>query len=129
MCLADSPESYNASPGKEFLKNVHAAWDDIHYIDGYPGQFACLARRKSNDWFVAGINAGKARTLCIDLDFIKPGTYSVKLYKDAESGNKIAVEQLTVKTSDGLKISMPPNGGFAVMFPSSRCIEGKTGHK
>ena len=119
MCLADSPESYNANPAKKFLKDVHAAWDDIHFIDGYPGQFVCLARRKGNDWFVAGINAGKARTLLIDLDFIKPGTYPVKLYKDAKTSSEIAVEQLNVKTSDGLKITMRQNGGFAVMFPSA----------
>ena len=68
-------------------------------------------------WTV-GSNAGEARTLLIDLDFIKPGTYSVKLYKDAKSSNDITVEQLTVKTSDGLKVSMLPNGGFAVMFQS-----------
>lgn len=119
MCLADSPESYNANPAKQFLKDVHAAWDDIHFIDGYPGRFVCLARRKGNDWFVAGINTGKARTLLIDLDFIKPGTYPVRLYKDAKTSSEIAVEQLNVKTSDGLKITMRQNGGFAVMFTSA----------
>ena len=126
QCISDSPQSYNASPGKQFLKQVHAAWDDIHFIDGYPGRFVCLARRKGREWFVAGISAQGPRELTVPLDFIEPGTYSVKLYRDSADGKEIAVEQLTVKTTEGLKIPMAANGGFAVRFQSSpRVLFGK----
>jgi len=119
QCLADSPESYNASPARKFLTEVHAAWDDIHFIDGYPGRFVCLARRKGSDWFIAAINSDTARKLAVPLDFLKAGKYSVTLYRDDSEGKQLVAENLTVNTAAILTIDMPANGGFAVRFPNS----------
>lgn len=119
QCLSDSPESYNASPAKPFLKEVHAAWDDIHFIDGYPGKFTCLARRKGNDWFIAAINSEKARKIAVPLDFLKRGTYSVTLYKDSDEGKGIAVENVTLDSSQPFEISVAANGGFCMRVTNS----------
>ena len=116
QCLADSPESYAKSPAAPFLRQVPAAWDDIHFIDGYPGKFVCLARRKGRDWFLAAINAAQPRRLTVPLDFLEPHDYSVKLYKDSADGKSITVEQLTVNPTKPLQIPLPPNGGLAVRF-------------
>ncbi len=117
--IADKPEAYAASPGKPFLKEVPAAWDDIHFIDGYPGEFVCLARRKGNDWFVAAINAEKERTIKAPLDFLKPDKYSAKLYCDDEAAKDIAVKEITLDTAQALAIAVPANGGFAVRIADS----------
>jgi alpha-glucosidase len=119
QCIADSLASYNASLGKPFLKEVPAAWDDIHFIDGQPDEFVCLARLKGNDWYIAAINAGTARTLTIPLKFLKQGTYSVTLYKDDAQAKDIAVENITVDTSKPFEISIPANGGFCTKIPNS----------
>jgi len=29
-------------------------WDDVQFIDGYPGKFIVLARRAGNKWYIAG---------------------------------------------------------------------------
>ena len=81
--MSVSPESMKDNPAKPFLKNIPSAWDDIRFIDGYPGEFAVLARRKGTDWWVVGINAGKAREVSIPLNFLKLGSYTAKLYHDA----------------------------------------------
>jgi alpha-glucosidase len=117
--ISDAPGAYAASPGKLFLKQVHAAWDDIHFIDGFPGEFVCLARRKGNDWFIAAINAETARTVTIPLDFLKQGTYSIKLYKDNCEGKGIAVEDLTLDTSKPLEVYLPSNSGFCTRIANS----------
>ena len=41
----------------DFLREVPTTWDDVRYIDGYPGKYAVVARRKGAKWYVAAINA------------------------------------------------------------------------
>jgi alpha-glucosidase len=51
-----------------FLKKVPVVWDDIKFIDGFPGQFVVIARRAGSTWYVAGINADRQpRKVKIDL--------------------------------------------------------------
>ena len=116
QCLADSPESFRSNPGTPFLKNLPAAWDDIHFIEGFPREYCVLARRKGSAWYVAGINEATPRDLLIPLDFLKRGAWSVALYRDGADGRKLVVENIQVNSRDGMKIHLPPNGGFAVKF-------------
>jgi len=43
----------------DFLRDVPTTWDDIRYIDGYPGKYAVVARRKGGKWYVSAINAAE----------------------------------------------------------------------
>ena len=44
----------------DFLRGVPTTWDDIRYIDGYPGKYAVIARKKAGKWYIAAINADEA---------------------------------------------------------------------
>ncbi len=92
QCLSVSPESMKNNPARGFLKGIPSAWDDIHFVDGYPGEFVVLARRKGEDWWLVGINAGTAREVSIPLDFLKPGTYHTKLYHDGPASRKVGLD-------------------------------------
>ena len=85
QCMSVSPESMKNNPAKAFLKRLPSAWDDIHFVAGRPDEFAVLARRKGRDWWLAGINAGTPREVRVPLDFLKPGSYRVKLFRDGPS--------------------------------------------
>jgi len=118
--FADKPEAYNACVGKSFLQKVPSAWDDIRFIDGYPGESAVFARRKGNDWYVAGISALAAKTLTISLIFLKPGSYTVDLYKDSTATARTMVKQtVTVSASNPLSVWVNTNGGFCCKIPGS----------
>ena len=56
--LADRPESYLSQPAQvqDFLSTLPAVWDETRFVSGYPGEYAVLARRSGDRWFVAGIN-------------------------------------------------------------------------
>ena len=56
--LADKPESFLQQPKEvqDFLGSLPAAWDETRFVAGYPGEFAVMARRCGNTWYVAGIN-------------------------------------------------------------------------
>ncbi len=118
--FADNPTAYNASVGNAFLKTVPSAWDDIHFIDGAPGETMVLARRKGNDWYVAGIIAGAAKNIAVPLDFIKAGSYAVDLYKDSSgSARAMAKQTTTVQSGTPLTVSLNANGGFVFKIPAA----------
>jgi alpha-glucosidase len=113
QCFADTPEAYSSSPGKNFLKLVPAHWDDIHFIDGYPGKFVCLARRKDKNWFICGINADETRNFMIPLSFLKEGTYKAIHYKDGSNG-RISVDEITIQSDKLFQTTVAPHGGFCI---------------
>ena len=121
MHFADKPEAYNACIGKPFLQVVPVAWDDIHFIDGNPGESFIVARRKGNDWYVAGIFAGAAQTVNIPISFLKTGSYTVDLYKDSTGGTKYTMtkQTITINTSTPLSVWIKANGGFCCRIPNS----------
>jgi hypothetical protein len=118
QCLCISPEAAKKHPEvMAFLKGVPSAWDDTRLIAGHPGQFAVVARRQGNDWWIAGINAGTAREVTVKLDFLKAGNYPVTLYRDAGTDpdpmkTRVMAEPIELDTAKPLVIPVPANGGF-----------------
>lgn len=115
--MADRPEAYLNSPAREILQQLESAWDETQFIDGYPGEYICLARRKGNQWFVAAINAGKARTLSIPLDFTGMKDDSVTVYEDHPETPMTTLRVSRKKVEAGmLDLELIPNGGFCMTF-------------
>jgi hypothetical protein len=102
-----------AFKGVEFLKKVPANWDETRFLDGYPETHAVFARRKGNDWFVAGITNGP-RTATVALSFLPPRkAYAATTYRDGEAKSDLVVEEKTVSSTDTMKVDMLQSGGFA----------------
>lgn len=116
----DKPEIYKQSKWKDFLAQVPTDWDDVHFIDGYPGDFVCLARRYQNDWYVAAINNGEAKSIKVPLDFVKEGNYRTVLYHDeSDRSQKMQVSPMSISTSNAPEINVEDNGGFAFVLKNS----------
>ncbi len=118
MVMADRPKAYLNSPAKEILKKMESAWDETRFIDGYPGDFACLARRKADKWFIAAINSGQERTVDIPLNFIREGDHTIDIYEDkpGEEMTNLRVRNETVTSGDTLFVTMMANGGFCTII-------------
>ena len=97
----------------DFMKNVPTTWDDVRFIDGYPGKYVVLARRHGNDWYYAGVSADKTPVkLTVELPEEMRGA-SFSLYSD----NKDLVGSKTDCKPDKkgkVKITIPANGGFVI---------------
>ena len=97
----------------DFMKNVPTLWDEVKFIDGYPGKYVIMARRNGDKWFVVGINA-QEQTLEteIDLAMFNPGDV-VKCYTDDE---KLcgSVSDVKIRKNRKIKVSIPCNGGFVL---------------
>ena len=113
ICMADKPEEFRKCPAKELLQNLHAAWDDIHFIDGYPGEFCCLARRKGEDWFIAAINSEISREIEINFKFLSENNYDATIYTD-DGKDGLLINDFFVLKSNAMTFSLARNGGFVI---------------
>lgn len=110
--ICDVPEAYLNSVAKPFLEQLYATWDETKFLDGYPGEYCCMARRKGNKWFVAGINSADARTVAILLPFAN--NTEVDVYTDlSDELNNLGIVNKQLSADKPFKIEMKKNGGFA----------------
>lgn len=112
---AEIPEGMAKAPAyvRDFLKVVPSIWDDVKFIDGYPGKYVVLARRSGNTWYVAGINAEKqSRTIKLDLNQLsaRGGT----LITDGSGGNLSFVRHAVDATTKPIELTIAPRGGFVL---------------
>ena len=118
--MADRPEGYYSLPEEiiAILKMLPAAWDDTKFVFGYPGKNAALARRKGENWYVAGISSELRETeKTVSLDFLKPGTeYQLKLVQDGEHDKIFKISDGKVTSEDTLNVKLLRRGGFTAIL-------------
>ena len=112
--ICDKPEVLLNSVAKDFLSQLKSVWDETIFLAGYPGEYACLARRNGDAWFIAGINSGDSRTVSLNLPFDYTG--KVNVYNDLSHDlNSLGIVECSVSREKPLKITMQKNGGFAII--------------
>ena len=113
--FAMAPNNLTDAPAwaVDFMKQVPTTWDEVRFIDGYPGKYIIMARRSGNKWFVVGINAEKEplkKTITLPM-FEKNSTIS--LYSDDAQLNG-SMKQLKQNKQQKLAVVIPQNGGLVV---------------
>jgi alpha-glucosidase len=100
---------------REFMKSVPVVWDDVKFIDGFPGQFVVIARRAGKTWYVAGINADRQpRKVKIDLKALGV-TKQGALITDGIDFLGFKSETFPLeKGATADDITMRPRGGFVL---------------
>ena len=97
----------------DFLKEVPTTWDEVRFIDGYPGKYVVLARRSGGKWYVAAINADKdVKKLQVDLSFL--GDKGVKWYGDDKNGQP-QLEEKKLKVGKLTSLAVAPQGGVVIV--------------
>lgn len=113
--FALAPDNLTNAPAWaiEFMKNVPSLWDEVRFIDGYPGKYVILARRSGEKWYVAGIN-GKSEPLKtkVKLPMISAGS-EVRMYSD-DDRLKGKVTSIKLNKNQELDIAIPSNGGLLI---------------
>ena len=96
----------------DLLRSLPPTWDDIRWIDGFPGIYIVLARRSGSQWFIAGINGqDQPQEVTCDLNFIgQPG--QAKLIQDNSDGKGLTYRELDQIENNTLKLSLLPHAGF-----------------
>ena len=137
--FAMTPENLTDAPAwaVDFMKGVPTQWDEVKFIDGYPGQYVILARRHGDKWYYAGINASaEARTIDLDLpagdftlyaDTVDPAVAKAarKLHgrkapltlepRETKADTFIGARETRAHKGGSVKVTIPCNGGFVIV--------------
>lgn len=98
----------------DFMKNVPTKWDDVKFIEGYPGKYVILARRTGDKWFIVGINGQKDQTVKarLNLDMFQAGDMLNFYSDDAQLNGSLKEVKLNKKRQ--MDITIPYNGAVVI---------------
>ena len=118
---AETPEGMTHVPeyAKDFLRKLPNSWDDIKFLDGYPGKLYVVARKAGNKWYVAGINGEDVeKNLTLDLSFLKNKKATIIVSSDNPTGDEPSFDQktITVPATGKMEITLKKNDGFIAVF-------------
>jgi alpha-glucosidase len=118
--VSDTPKAYEDQPAFEFIRHSPATWDETKVLNGFPGEFITMARRKGDEWFLGSMTNWNERELEVPLTFLGAGRYTAEIYADAPDAGQypksVSIRKETVDRNSKLSIHMGPGGGFAVRF-------------
>ena len=113
---AESPAGISLMPDyvKTFLADLPTYWDDVKFIDGYPGKYLVVARRSGARWYVAGINGENTeKVLSLDLSFL--GNKKGRIISDADEPRTFTNKETTLDAGR-TTVTMKPQGGFVIVW-------------
>ena len=119
--LADNPTLYYRNPEcTGFIARVPVTWDETKALAAEIGQYAVVAKRKADKWFIGGITNGNQRELELNLDFLESGRkYKMTVIEDGPNAGRQAMDYryriADVKKGDKVNIKMARNGGWAAV--------------
>lgn len=97
-----------------FMKEVPTTWDEVRFLEGYPGKYAVLARRKGTKWYIAGVNAQKETlNLKLKLPMLVSGASLTCYFDDDKLNGK--VKTIKYKSNQEVEIKIPSNGGMLLI--------------
>lgn len=122
--LADNPTLYYRNEDcTRFITQVPVTWDETIALEAKAGEYAIVAKRKGDKWYIGGItnNGEKQREFTVKLDFLnKNRSYQMTSFEDGINAGRQAMDyrckSSQVKAGDLLTVKMVRNGGFAAVI-------------
>jgi alpha-glucosidase len=118
--ISDAPSAYADQPSFKFIKDVPTAWDETRVLNGMPGEFVTIVRRKGREWYLGSLTNWTARDLDVPLSFLGSGKFRAEFYEDAADAGKnpthVLIRQQNVKGSDTITLHLASGGGCAIRF-------------
>lgn len=135
MYWYDKPSDSQDEPELKFFDDIYTTWDDTRVLQGEPGEFITVARRKGEEWFVGSITGNEARTLPVALDFLPEGkNYTAEIYTDGDKSvktrTKVKVSAYRVNRKTVLNFNLKASGGAAVrLVPENGTVKSVKNYK
>jgi alpha-glucosidase len=112
------------TPELAFFDRLPTVWDDTKVLEGYPGKYITVARRKGSSWFIGCLNGKEEREFRIDLSFLPEGKrYQAVIYyddPDRKTLTKVGISKITVNSKSVIKRDVLPENGLAIcLLPRS----------
>jgi len=116
---AEIPEGMAKTPDyvQDFMRHVPRIWDDVKFLDGFPGKYVIVARQGDGHWYLAGINAEKTdKVLKLSLASLPVKGHGT-LITDGDGGNlSFRKQDVDISSSKTLDITLKGRGGFVAVL-------------
>lgn len=103
-----------------FFADVPTIWDDTRVIDGYPGKYVSIARKKGDKWYLGSLAGSGIYNLSLTLDFLNENTtYNAKIFYDDKSLNtrtNVNIREIEVTNGSVLEQKILKQNGLAVIL-------------
>lgn len=115
--LCDNPTNYMKEPESlSFMATVPTTFSETVALDGKVSEYAALARRKGDTWYVGAITNWNERELNLNLSFLGEGQFEAEIFQDGINADREGTDyKRIVKRVSGnekLKIKLAPGGGW-----------------
>lgn len=119
--LADNPTVYmREKECTDFITSIPTTFDETVALDGKVGEYAALAHKKANVWYVGTMTNWDARELILDFSFLESGVYEAVVFKDGLNADRDATdykrEIVRIKAGDKITIKLSNGGGWAAIL-------------
>ncbi|UZR94064.1 glycoside hydrolase family 97 protein [Chondrinema litorale] len=117
--LSDAPTAYEKEPKVlDIIADIPTTWDDTQAIGGKVGEFAIIARKKGDAWYVGGITNWEARKVAVNFFFLTENSYDATILSDMDDsktdGTKYQITKDEIKPFDRRELQLAPGGGFFI---------------
>jgi alpha-glucosidase len=115
--LSDNPTIYmKEQECTDFITQIPTTYDETVALDGKVGEFAALARKKGDTWYVGAMSNWDPHELTLDFSFLENGVYEAVVFKDGINADREATdykrEIIKISSGDKLTIKLAPGGGW-----------------
>ena len=129
--LADNPTLYYRNEDcTRFITSVPVTWDETVALEAKAGEYAIIAKRKGDKWFIGGMtnNGQTEREFAVKLDFLKKDrAYQMTSFEDGINAGRQAMDyrckSSQVKNGDVLTVNQRVLGSSPRGRAKKRCIE------
>ena len=115
---ADARNVIGDEPELEFFDRCPTVWDDTRVLHGRIGEYAVIARRSGDNWFLGAMNSDEPRSLDVPLQFLDTDKkYVAHIYSDDPTvltRTHVRIEQRIIDRSATLKMALPARGGQTI---------------
>ncbi|WP_442590024.1 glycoside hydrolase family 97 protein [Pedobacter sp. AW31-3R] len=119
--LCDNPSNYRKEPVyTQYVSRFPTTWDKTIALEGKIGEYALVARKNGDHWYIGGLTNWDARSFSIDMTFLDHKKYKIEILKDGINVGKHAADYqlLTQEIGKGekLNVDMAAGGGYAAIL-------------
>lgn len=119
--LADSPSRYmKEQETTDFIAQIPTVFDETVAVAGETGEYAAVARRKGDVWYVSAMTNWTGRTVNVPLSFLADGEWTAEIFADGVNAQRNAMDykrsQMKVTNAATLQAVMSSGGGYAAII-------------
>ncbi|MGB4704723.1 MAG: glycoside hydrolase family 97 protein [Candidatus Saccharicenans sp.] len=124
--LCDSPSAYLKEPEvMEFLSSVPTVWEETVALEAKIGDYAVVARKNGERWYLGAMTDWSPREFELKLDFLEAGkSWVVELWEDGVNADRFASDfvrkSFRAVSGETIKLRLAPGGGAVARFTPAR---------